>query len=245
MPFRFQFPKRGDIMTSPTTSRKSSAQLTGNLTDTNTSGGIGTNKLMGIKNESVFRETVSSLHKASTNSDGTVRESAITSLEVVAVQMPLMVKIPLLYHSRLYRHDNVVFQALQTWLDQFARTNGGSSAAEYAAKDRIFMLQALERIASKMISEESNLDELNVANRACVGRIIAMATEEMTRHPEVIPDVQKPCSSILVKLGEKFLDRVNGFTPAKISTRNSTTLLRGVHPGQSRYEMRHERCQLS
>lgn len=102
----------------------------------------------------ICRETVSALHKASTSSSESVRNAAMESLEVVALQMPLM--------------------ALQTWLDQFARTNGGSSQSEYAAKDRIFMLTTLERITAKMVSDEGNLDELNVANRACVGRIIAM-----------------------------------------------------------------------
>lgn len=38
---------------------------------------------------------------------------------------------------------------VQTWLDQFARTNGGSAPAEYAATERVFLLQSLERIVGK------------------------------------------------------------------------------------------------
>lgn len=46
--------------------------------------------------------------------------------------------------------------------------------------------------------------ERNVAGKACTGRLIAMATEEMTKHADVVPQIQKPCSLVLVALGSRF-----------------------------------------
>jgi hypothetical protein len=84
-------------------------------------------------------------------------------------------------------------------LDQFARTNGGSAPAEYAASERVYLLQALERIVA---AADDSLSE-GQAGKACVGRVIAMATEEIIKQKEVVPDVQKPCSGILVALAER------------------------------------------
>ena len=38
----------------------------------------------------------------------------------------------------------ITFTYLQTWLDQFARTNGGSSPSEYAGVDRVRLLHTLK-----------------------------------------------------------------------------------------------------
>ncbi len=50
---------------------------------------------------------------------------------------------------------------------------------------------------------ETSMPDEGAAGKACTGRLIAMATEEMTKQADVIPDVQKPCSNILVSLGER------------------------------------------
>ncbi len=61
-----------------------------------------------------------------------------------------------------------------------------------------------KNIFADVIMRETNLHEDSAAGKACIGRVIAMATEEMTKQPDVIPDVQKPCSAILVSLGNKW-----------------------------------------
>ncbi len=40
-----------------------------------------------------------------------------------------------------------------------------------------------------------------VSVKACTGRLISLATEEMTKHQDVVQEVQKPCSAILVAIG--------------------------------------------
>ena len=96
----------------------------------------------------MIRDTISQIHKSSMSGEVKIRSAAIRSLEIIVRDSPL-----------LY---------LQTWLDQFARTNGGSSAAEYAASNRIFLLQNLEQVIGVLISDKL-LDD-NSAHRACVGR---------------------------------------------------------------------------
>ncbi len=136
-----------------------------------------------------MRDTVLTVHRACMHRDFTIRDAAVKSLEEIAGFSPLTV--------------------LQTWLDQFARTNGGGSPAEYSARERIYLLQSLERIIAKMRWGDVETEEdFNIAGKACVGRVIALATEEMTKHSDVVPDVQKPCSGILVELGSAHLDRV-------------------------------------
>eukprot|EP00094_Tigriopus_californicus_P000040 TCALIF_00040-PA protein Name:"Similar to CDC45 Cell division control protein 45 homolog (Homo sapiens)" AED:0.07 eAED:0.08 QI:0/0.16/0/0.85/1/1/7/0/2542 len=140
-----------------------------------------------MSEEKIMRDTINAIHKASTNGDERTRDPAVQSLKVIAIDQSLLV--------------------LQTWLDQFARTNGGSSPSEYAAAERVYLLQSLEQIVGHLVAQKVALDE-DLAHRACVGRIIALTTEEMTRQSEVIPDVQKPCSNVLVKLGEHYMERV-------------------------------------
>ena len=131
----------------------------------------------------LHREVVSSLHKGSMNRNQIIRTAATDSLVAIASESPLLV--------------------LQTWLDQFARTNGGSSPTEYAAPDRVHLLNCLEVLIGSAL-----LEGADPTQRACLGRIIAMATEEMTRQPDVLHEVQKPCSEILIKLGEKHVEYV-------------------------------------
>ena len=40
-----------------------------------------------------------------------------------------------------------------------------------------------------------------VAAKACTGRLVAMAAEEMTKQSEVVPEVQGPCCNVLVAIG--------------------------------------------
>ncbi len=44
-------------------------------------------------------------------------------------------------------------------------------------------------------------DEDTVSVKACVGRLIALTTEEMTKQSEVIHNIQQPCSAIIVSMG--------------------------------------------
>ena len=137
--------------------------------------------------ESLVRDSISSLHRSLMCPHAEVRQATVSSLELVSAEYPM--------------------EVLQTWLDQFARVNGGNSPSEYSAPSRVFLLQGLEKITGKVI-EGTFLSPENQVNRALVGRVIAMALEEMTRHNEVMPEVQKPCSAILVQVGEKVFDRV-------------------------------------
>lgn len=97
----------------------------------------------------MVRDTLTQVHKSSMSGDVKIREAAVQSLEIIVTDCPL-----------LY---------LQTWLDQFARTNGGSSATEYAASNRIYLLQNLERVMAVIMAGKL-LDDNNVAHRACIGR---------------------------------------------------------------------------
>lgn len=45
-----------------------------------------------------------------------------------------------------------------------------------------------------------------------------MATEEMTRHSDIISDVQNPCSVVLVKLGASYIERVMDSILSKFPT---------------------------
>jgi hypothetical protein len=140
---------------------------------------------MSFKAESLLRETITSVHRATTSPNASVRLAALQSLETMTPECPLLV--------------------LQTWLDQFARTNGGSAPADYVASDRVHFLSALAKIVEAVIDL---LDYSHPGQRACVDRIVSLATEEMTRQPDVIPNVQKPCSVVLVRLSERFVGRV-------------------------------------
>ena len=79
------------------------------------------------------------------------------------------------------RSSNIDFNlglvVLQTWLEQFARTNGGSSTAEYCAPDRVRLLQSLMTLTDNM----SNFEHSSNAFRAAIARTVSLATEEMTR----------------------------------------------------------------
>jgi len=134
-----------------------------------------------------LRELACAAHRASTHGDSAIRTLAMSSLTSMVSDSPLLI--------------------LQTWLDQFARTNGGSSPAEYAACERVYLLQALEKIvtAAGNASNDGSGD-LNEgqAGKACIGRVIAVTTEEIVKQPSIIPDVQKPCSGVLVALGDRW-----------------------------------------
>ncbi len=140
---------------------------------------------MTFRAETMLRETVSAVHRATASPSGAVRAAALSSVEAMARECPLVV--------------------LQTWLDQFARTNGGVSPTEYVANDRVHLLTSLARIAEVLLPQ---LDDTQPGQKACIERIIALSAVEMTRQPDVIPNVQKPCSQVLVTLSEKFINRV-------------------------------------
>ena len=59
--------------------------------DSDSSVSYGT-KIQGLKNETLLRDSVSALHKASTHSEASIRDSAISSLEILSAKMPLMVR---------------------------------------------------------------------------------------------------------------------------------------------------------
>ena len=68
--------------------------------------------------------------------------------------------------------------------------------AEYATDSRVRLLECLETVLEQMyVSDNSS------AFRAALGRVVVLAAEEMTRHFDVVPAVQKPCSKILVRIG--------------------------------------------
>ena len=48
---------------------------------------------------------------------------------------------------------------LQTWLDQFARTNGGSSPSEYAGVDRVRLLHTLKVLKLENYCKLKNSDQ--------------------------------------------------------------------------------------
>ena len=74
-------------------------------------------------------ELSASVHRSSMHGDWSIRRAAVASLESMAAAAPAPV--------------------LRTWLDQFARVNGGGAPAEYAASERIFLLRSLEKIIGK------------------------------------------------------------------------------------------------
>ena len=51
---------------------------------------------------------------------------------------------------------NLGLVVLQTWLEQFARTNGGSSPSEYCAPDRVRLLQSLMTITDHMTHQTNS-----------------------------------------------------------------------------------------
>ncbi len=131
---------------------------------------------------SALRELVSAGVRRAKHRDHVIRENATRSLEEAAAADPQLV--------------------VQTWLDQFARVNGGGSPAEYAAAERVWLLSCLERVAAV-----AKLDD-TPQGRAWTGRLISLAADEMARQRDVIPDIQRPCRAVLVSLGAVCLDRV-------------------------------------
>ena len=85
---------------------------------------------------------------------------------------------------------------LQSWLEQFSRTNGGASLSDYSSEYRVRLLQTLQSVVEAMfISDHSS------SFKAAICRVIVLSAEEMSRHFDVIPSVQQPCSKILVRIG--------------------------------------------
>ena len=80
---------------------------------------------------------------------------------------------------------------LQTWLDQFARTNQDTP-------DRILLLESLMTLTDNMKDCESG-----TSFKLAMGRAVNVAIEEMTRNFEIIENIQSPCSKILVRFGSK------------------------------------------
>ena len=113
-----------------------------------------------------------------------IRDSSLASLEVSAASEAVL--------------------AMQTWLDAFTRTNSGGAPAEYAAPERALLLSALDRIVAVVNTDKEN----NSAFNSCVGRVISLTAEEMTKIPEVVPEVQRPCCSVLVRLASSRFDQV-------------------------------------
>ncbi len=80
-----------------------------------------------------LRDLASAVHRSSMHGDWAIRRAAVASLESMASAAPLAV--------------------VQTWLDQFARVNGGGAPAEYAAAERVHLLRSLEKIVGKLGGE--------------------------------------------------------------------------------------------
>ena len=132
-----------------------------------------------------MRDAIIALHRATTVSQEDIRRSAVTSLLDLVTDHTLLI--------------------IQTWLDQFTRTNGGSAPAEYTAIDRVRLLTTLNVLFEKIMTTPSScgqviFDTSNSAFQSALDRVISMAAEEMTRHFEVTEEVQKPCSEILVNM---------------------------------------------
>ena len=70
---------------------------------------------------------------------------------------------------------------LQTWLDQFTRTNGGSAPAEYSSIDRVRLLNTLKVLVEKMMTPSGSpstwtmFEPSNTSFRSAVDRVIHMA----------------------------------------------------------------------
>ena len=95
-----------------------------------------------------MRDTVTAIHRAAIQPDAKARAAAVKSLVTVTAGNPHLV--------------------LQTWLDQFARTNGGSSPAEYSAADRVFLLQSLEEIIRTVINKKVRLKLTSHSIPCCI-----------------------------------------------------------------------------
>ena len=66
---------------------------------------------------------------------------------------------------------------LQTWLEQFARTNGGSSQAEYCAPDRVRLLQSLMTITDHMTHHtNSNAFRAAISRAVSLGKNLKLKT---------------------------------------------------------------------
>ena len=91
----------------------------------------------------------------SSNED--IRQASICSLVELAKQEPESADL------------NLGLIVLQTWLEQFARTNGGSSPTEYCAPDRVRLLQSLMTITDHM-SHQTNSN----AFRAAISRAVSL-----------------------------------------------------------------------
>ena len=90
-------------------------------------------------------------------SDEDIRQASICSLVELAKQEPESADL------------NLGLIVLQTWLEQFARTNGGSSPTEYCAPDRVRLLQSLMTITDHM-SHQTNSN----AFRAAISRAVSL-----------------------------------------------------------------------
>ena len=86
-----------------------------------------------------------------------IRQASICSLVELAKQEPESADL------------NLGLIVLQTWLEQFARTNGGSSPTEYCAPDRVRLLQSLMTITDHM-SHQTNSN----AFRAAISRAVSL-----------------------------------------------------------------------
>ena len=126
--------------------------------------------------EGYMRDTVMSLHRTTMVSNEDIRSSSINSL----VEM-------------VKEDSNLSLLVLQTWLDQFSRTN-------FDTPDRILLLQSLMTITDNM-TESSG--ESSTSLRLAVGRAVNVAIEEMTRSYDILDTIQLPCSKILVRFGSK------------------------------------------
>ena len=122
---------------------------------------------MSFKSEALMRDTAAAVHRATTNLSPTVRAAALQSAEAMARECPLLV--------------------LQTWLDQFARVNGGTSPQDYVAANRVNLLNSLSAIVDCVVDQ---LDDTHPGQKSAIERIVSLAAEEMTRHSDIIPTVQ-------------------------------------------------------
>ncbi len=86
----------------------------------------------------------------------------------------------------------------------------------------------------------SGLDDA-VAAKACTGRLVAMAVEEMTKQADLVREVQEPCSAVLVAMGGWHIDRVTDalmlkFQPSHVPHVFTVSTLDGLaraHPTES------------
>ena len=73
---------------------------------------------------------------------------------------------------------NLGLVVLQTWLEQFARTNGGSSPSEYCAPDRVRLLQSLMTITDHMTHQtNSNAFRAAISRAVSLGMIIGKKSD--------------------------------------------------------------------